>query len=68
MPSISKTYGTVSADRQKEMSGLEIAKPSGAATPCPFFAKQNVPTSYQEVGATKTFQWFPKTAITGIKL
>jgi hypothetical protein len=36
--------------------------------PCPFFAKQNVPTLYQEIGATKTFQWSPKTAITAIKL
>jgi mannose-6-phosphate isomerase-like protein (cupin superfamily) len=36
--------------------------------PCPFFAKQNVPTSWQEIGATKTFQYSPKTAITAIKL
>jgi uncharacterized protein (TIGR00369 family) len=26
MPSVSKTYGTVSADRQKEMSGLEFVQ------------------------------------------
>ena len=26
MPNASKTYGTVSADRQKEMSGLEFVQ------------------------------------------
>jgi hypothetical protein len=36
--------------------------------PCPFFAKHNVPTSYQEIGATETFQWSTKAGIAAIKL
>jgi hypothetical protein len=28
----------------------------------------DVPTSYQKIGATKTFHWSPKTAIAAIKL